>query len=265
MKTNSTLLFLILMLSVSVGAQHPLIGTWQLVRVSGVNAEGDAFAMDTTTIRETKIITPTHYMLMAHDVSGDSLVFNRCYAGKVEVKDNRYIETPLMSSLQIVDHVQADFTWTREGEHFFQRGTITRPDGKKVQVELVFRKVQSKTAYPKHAALGTWNTLSSTVTTHDGKTLTEKLPEVRVMQVITPTHWMGISYRNNKFENAMLGTYTMKGDKIYPVTTHSLLQLDPPKHMELSIRSESDKLKIKGSVVNSAGKRSTWEDICERM
>ncbi|HEY9490134.1 MAG TPA: hypothetical protein VIQ51_17480, partial [Chryseosolibacter sp.] len=53
-------------------AQHPLIGTWEMISVKGLDADGAPFFMDTTLARETKIITPTHYMLIAWDVDKDS-------------------------------------------------------------------------------------------------------------------------------------------------------------------------------------------------
>src|SRR5688572_10258404 len=72
--------------------QHPLIGTWEMISIKGLNASGEYFSDDTTTVREIKIITPTHYMLIAHDVEGDSLVFNRCYAGSIKLDGNKYNE-----------------------------------------------------------------------------------------------------------------------------------------------------------------------------
>jgi hypothetical protein len=264
MKKLISLLLFFFSLTISLHAQHALTGTWQLIKTTGVNADGEKFSLDTTQVREIKIITPTHYMLIAHDVDGDSLTFNRCYAGKVTVTKNQYIETPLMSSLQIVDNVQTDFTWKLEKNHFIQSGTVIRPDGKKVQVELVFSKVTNQKPNPAHPAIGTWNILSSSLTTPDGRKVVEKSPDVQIMEVITPTHWMGISYRKNKFENAMYGTYSLKQNKLYPEMHFSLLKMEKPKQFELTVQAEGDKLKVNGLLVNSFG-TSTWEDICERM
>ena len=54
--------FLVLLfLTGTLAAQkNPLVGTWEMVSVSGINAEGERFHLDNTTNRETKIpkITP---------------------------------------------------------------------------------------------------------------------------------------------------------------------------------------------------------------
>src|SRR4051812_251236 len=103
-------------------SQHPLVGTWQMISLRGTNADGEKFSLDTTNVREIKIITPTHYMLIAHTVDGDSLIFNRSYAGLVKLEGNRYIETPLVSSLPLFDNVKQDFTWKVDGNLFTQAG-----------------------------------------------------------------------------------------------------------------------------------------------
>src|SRR5690606_30405933 len=135
--------------------QHPLIGTWEMISVQGIDADGQPFFLDTTSARETKIITPTHYLLIAWDVDGDSLIFNRTMAGTVAFEGDRYIETPTHASVQIFENVKADFRWKLDGDVFIQSGTIVRPDGKKVVLEaLKFRRVRDAASYPRNAAIG---------------------------------------------------------------------------------------------------------------
>lgn len=256
-----------LLITVTVEAQkNPLIGTWEMVSVSGVNAEGEKFYLDSSTVRERKIITPTHYMLIAHDVVADSLVFNRSYAGTVEIKGNKYAETPLMSSLQIVENLKTEFTWSVDGDTFIQSGHIIRPDGKKVTLEkLVFHRVKTTASFPNNPAIGTLNYLSSTYTNQEGETRVEKAPEIRVMEIITPTHWMGISYKNDKFENAMGGSYRFENGTMYPTIEHSALVMRKPKSLELKVVADKSRVTFKGTAISADGKTSTWEDICERM
>lgn len=128
-----TVIFLILtvyLTGVEVAGQHPLVGTWEMISVKGISADGEPFFFDTTSVRETKIITPTHYMLIAWDVDEDSLMFNRTMAGQVSLDGNKYIEVPTQASVQIFENVQVDFFWKLEGNLFTQSGTIIRPDGK---------------------------------------------------------------------------------------------------------------------------------------
>jgi hypothetical protein len=254
-----------LLSSVSVWSQHPLVGTWELITTKGISVDGDPFMLDTTSVREIKIITPTHYILIAHDVDGDSLVFNRSYAGRVAVQGNRYTEVPLMSSLQIVPDLKTDFRWDLKGNLFIQSGTVTRPDGKQVQIELTFRKVATRNEYPDNPALGTWQILSSTTNLPDGKTLVEKAPEVQVIEIITPSHWMGISTHNGTFENAMGGTYTLKDGKFYPERLYSALPMDDRGQVVLETQRDGDQLVVTGILTTPDGKTYTWKDVAEPM
>lgn len=119
--------FLFLAFSIALGyelyAQHPLEGTWEMVSIKGINADGEKFYLDTTSVRETKIITGTHYMLLARDKEGNRWTFNRCYAGTVKMDGNKYYEYPIMSSLRIFENVTTDFQWKVEKDRFIQTGT----------------------------------------------------------------------------------------------------------------------------------------------
>src|SRR5688572_28962457 len=138
MKKISALLIFFVLTSANLWAQHPLVGTWEMVTIKGIDANGEKFSSDTSTIREIKIITPTHYMLIAEDVDGDSLVFNRCYAGAVKIDGDSYNEIPMVSSVPIFDNVKTDFKWKVVGDRFIQSGTLIRPDGKKVVLDELF-------------------------------------------------------------------------------------------------------------------------------
>jgi hypothetical protein len=211
MKTlTSTLLFLVMSLSCTLAQQsqqqHPLVGTWEMISISGVNADGEKFYLDTTTVRETKIITPTHYMLIATDRENGKWTFNRCYAGTVKMEGPKYYETPLLSSLRIFDNVSSDFHWKIEGDRFTQSGSITRPDGKKVIIhEFIFQKAKNSGAQNRQHETGTWQLAP----THRGQ---------KGLLVITPTHWMAIFKNGDKFNKAMGGTITDSGKDLQAIT-----------------------------------------------
>lgn len=249
-----------------LSAQHPLVGTWEMVSIKGVNADGKAFYMDTTAVRETKIISPTHYMLIARDVKGDSLVFNRSYAGTVRIDGNKYIEVPTQSSLPIFDNVKADFTWKLEGDRFVQSGSFTRPDGKQVKLEaLVFRRVKPMHAYPNNPAIGTWTQLSSSYVNPDGSTFSHTNKTTTRFQIITPSHWMRISHNNNKFEHAIGGTYVMNGGKVYPTIDLASNHSQPEGKIEATEHVDDDRLHVTGVITSANGKKFTWNDIFERV
>ena len=214
-----TIIFLIIsayLTSVQLcAAQHPLVGTWEMVSVKGIDAEGEPFFFDTTAVRETKIITPTHYMLIAWDVEKDSLIFNRTMAGKVRMEGEKYIETPTQASVQIFENVQVDFKWKLEGDIFTQSGTIVRPDKKTVVLEaLIFQRVKDVKPHKKNPGIGTWNQLSGHYTTTDGKTNSSFDESDTRLLIVTPTHWMRMDHKNKEFQGALYGTYTLNGDSV---------------------------------------------------
>ncbi|HTE31906.1 MAG TPA: hypothetical protein VK666_16105 [Chryseolinea sp.] len=253
-----------LLLSMPLLAQHPLVGTWEMVSVTGTNAEGKKFSLDTTQIREVKIITPTHYMLIAQDVRGDSLVFNRCYGGTVTFDGNKYVETPIQASIQIFDNVKTDFTWRVDGDVFTQSGSITRPDGKKIILDaLKFRRVKSTHKYPNNPAVGTWSQVSSTFTQFDGTKGSHTNATATRLQIITPTHWMRVSHMDSKFEGAMGGSYTMEQGKTLPNAEYASTKNSGK--VELTENVEGDKMVVKGKLTSSDGKTMTWDDVFERL
>jgi hypothetical protein len=265
MKLPAYFLVCLLILPGYVLAQHALVGTWELISISGINADGERFFQDTTSVRETKVITPTHYFLIARDVVGDSLVFNRAYAGTVSVTERNYLEKPLLSSMQIVDHVETYFTWKLDDDRFLQSGYIVRPDGKKVIVELLFRKVRTLRSYHRNVAEGTWAYVSGAITTPEGRILTSAAPDVNGLTVVSPTHWMTITYRNNRFESAHGGTYSLRKNKMYPLLHYSSENMAAPLKFEVTLAPEGKTLKMKGVLIDASGRKTTWEETCNQV
>lgn len=251
---------------ISCFSQHPLVGTWEMVSIRGINVDGEAFSIDTTAVRETKIITPTHYMLIAQDVRGDSLIFNRSYAGTIQLSGNRYIEIPTQASVQIFDNIKTDFTWSITGDTFIQSGTFTRPDGKTIVLEsMVFKRAKIAQAYPDNPAIGTWTQLSSTYTNFDGTKASHTNKTTTRFQITTPTHWMRISHQDNKFEHAMGGTYVMKDGVTYPTVTYSSAGFPQVQKIEMKEKTKGDKLTVAGQMVAPDGKVFRWDDVFQRV
>lgn len=262
---NAPLLFILLLTGLHLFAQHPLVGTWEMVSIKGTNAAGEKFYNDTSTIREIKIITPTHYMLIAEDVENGSVVFNRSYAGTMRLDGNKYIEEPTLSSVPIFENVKTDYTWKVEGDKFIQSGTLIRPDGKKVVLkEMVFRKVKTAHAYPKNPTNGAWELVSTAYTNADGNKESYTNQTVTSLQLITPTHWMLISYRDKKFEHAMGGTYIKEENKYYPSLDYASFPKSLWGKIETTERLDGDKLYITGTNQFPDGKKFTWDDVFKR-
>jgi hypothetical protein len=200
MNKVALVLLFCLISSLCTVAQHPLEGTWEMVSISGTNADGEKFYLDTTTVKETKIITATHYILIATDKEKDSWTFNRCYAGTVRMHGDKYYETPLVSSLRIFENVSTDFHWEIKGDRFIQSGSITRPDGKKIILDqFIFRRSKERSTLVSEQHLGTW-----------------KLPSPQEgLLVVTPDHWMTIIKNGDKLVDASGGIFA--GTKDAPV------------------------------------------------
>jgi hypothetical protein len=198
MTRNSLLLFYLFVFSSYLATgQHPLVGTWEMVSIAGVNVDGEKFKLDTTAIRETKIITPTHYILIARDNENGNWKFNRSYAGKTKIDGSKYYEIPLASSEPIYEKVTTDFGWKINGNEFIQSGFITRPDGKTIILDnFVFRR-STVPPVSDQKFVGSWQA------EHSG---------VKSMLIVTPTHWMSIEQQNEKFSKALGGTYNVKGN-----------------------------------------------------
>jgi hypothetical protein len=191
------LLFCFLLLSsYCATGQHQLTGTWEMVSIEGVNVDGEKFKLDTTTIRETKIITPTHYILIARDNENGNWKFNRCYSGQTKVDGSKYYEIPLLSSQPIFENVTTDFDWKIDGNNFIQSGSVTRPDGKTIILDkFVFRRSEIPPVSDQKF-VGSWQAENT---------------GVKSLLIITPTHWMFIEKQDEKFSKALGGVYNVKG------------------------------------------------------
>ena len=244
--------------------QHPLVGTWEMISIKGVNASGEKFSNDTSSIREIKIITPTHYMLMAYDVEGDSLVFNRCYTGSVKFDGPNYHEYPILSSVTIFENVKTDYNWKVDHDKFSQSGTIVRPDGNKIVLEEMLFKKHPATGGP-NPAIGTWKLISSVYTTAEGTTHKDSNENLTAFHIITPTHWMYMSSRNKTFEHAMGGGYTKQSDKFLLTLDYASFPKTLWGKTETTNKVDGDTLTTKGISISQDGKKFTWEDVYERL
>ena len=264
-----TAIFFILTISVTCVealAQHPLVGTWEMISVKGIGADGEPFFFDTTSVRETKIITPTHYMLIAWDVDQDSLIFNRTMAGQVSLDGNKYIEVPTQASVQIFDNVKANFFWKLEGDLFTQSGTIVRPDGKEVVLEeLIFKKVTDITSASEHPAIGTWQQISGDYSTAEGKKTPSFGKSDKGLLLVTPTHWMRMDHRNQKFEGVLYGTYTVDGDNLVNNIVYSSYPFKKSDRFSSMKKVNGKKLQFVSTHMTLEGKPETFHDIFEKV
>jgi hypothetical protein len=265
MKAKIFLIVLIHWTCTHAAAQHPLVGTWEMISVKGVGADKEPFFFDTTSVKETKIITPTHYMLIAWDVEGDSLMFNRTMAGNVRAEKQKYIEIPTQASVEIFENVKVDFSWKLEGDIFTQSGTIVRPDGKPIVLEaLIFRRVVNVPENKNNPAIGSWKQVSGYYTTSDGKKNISFDASDKRFLVVTPSHWMRMDHKNDKFVGVAYGTYRHDRDNISTVLDFSTYPMKKGTKAKFTQQVKGNQIHITSTGVTPQGEPATFHDIFER-
>ena len=266
MKVTIFLVIAVSLTGVEAIAQHPLVGTWEMISVKGIGADGEAFFLDTTSVRETKIITPTHYMLIAWDVDDDSLMFNRTMTGQVRLEGRKYIEVPSHASVQIFENLKVDFAWQLEGDIFTQSGTIVRPDGKTVVLEaLKFRRVTDVPAQEKNPAIGTWSQLTGEYQTGDGQTHAAFGESDQRLLIVTPTHWMRMDLKNKKFDGVLFGTYDVEGDTLSTTMNFATYPFKKGEQSKFVQRVTGGKLEISSTGVTPGGQPGTFHHVLEKV
>lgn len=76
---------------------------------------------------------------------------------------------------------------------------------------------------------------------------------------------MRISHRDNKFESAMAGSYSMTGNKVYPTVDFASFPISADGKAELTQSVKGDKLFVSGILLFNNGKKFTWEDEFQRV
>jgi hypothetical protein len=232
-------------------AQNPLVGTWEI---------------KTDSIRSIKIITPTHWMVFTEAIPGDSSKFVRSQGGTYTLAGDKYIEKITVASWPDYGKEKTDFTFKVSGKQFHQKGTLTTADGTVVPIDEVWQKTSAAQTYPKNPSIGTWNQLSSSYTGADGKKQSHTNATATRFEVITPTHWMRISHRDNKFENAFGGTYTLEGNKVHAHLNFASFPIDQNEKVEITQKVSGDKLYLNGFIMGADGKTTLrFADVFEKV
>jgi hypothetical protein len=231
-------------------AQNPLVGTWE---------------MKTDSTRSIKIITPTHWILFFENLKGDSSRFAGAGGGLYTLAGNKYIEHIDIASWDNYGKERTDYTYKVTGDKFYMKGPLTLADGTVIPIDEVWQKVKSAQAYPKNPAIGTWNQLSSSYTTAEGKKVSHTYVIATCFEVITPTHWMRISHRDNKFEHAMGGPYTLTGNTMHPELAFASFPIDKTMKIAATQRVSDDKRYVHGTITTGKDKAYlTLDDVFQK-
>jgi hypothetical protein len=265
---NVIILFGLLTIGAAAAAQNPLVGTWELVSLKAVDTAKNKVILDQSGVREMKVITPTHYMIISHRVVADTLVFEKAIAGSIKITGPKFVETAMYSSNKDDLKGKTDFTFKIQGDKFIQAGTVTLADGKQIKLEeLVFQRVTSPESYPKNPAIGTWDQLSAGFTFENGTSgFHTRMSAIR-FYIFTPTHYMRLHVRDGNFENAFGGTYVIDGGAVVPAITAASFKIVPDNsknYVEQIV--DGDIMYLKGSTISDQGKETfRWEDVFRRV
>lgn len=142
MKTLITLAFLFFVKVIAADAQD-LLGAWRMISVRGTEPDGRKFQFDDTMVKETKLITANHYIIISQDAKSDSLLLGQSSAGDVKISGQKYQETPTTSILKLTSKAGAVFVWKVDHDLLTMSGTVTLANGQKVTVdELRYRRIK---------------------------------------------------------------------------------------------------------------------------
>lgn len=250
MKTKFFLFVFLFCCALSLSAQNPLVGTWQ---------------MNNNGTRSFKTITPTHFIVFTDSTSGEKTEFIRSHGGTYKLKGDKYVETIDIASWEDYGKEKTDFIVRVEGDKFYQKGTLTASDGTVLAIDEVWQKVKVDRPNTSNQGLGAWEQLSSSYTLPDGTKGADTNANATRFQVISPTHWIRINHRDDVFESAMGGTYTLVGNTVYPNLDFSSLPIDKNLKYEIAQSLKEDKLYQKGIAKDGSGRQVVqFEDIFQK-
>ncbi|KAA3438722.1 hypothetical protein [Rufibacter hautae] len=167
--------------------------------------------------------------------------------GTYTLEGNKYVE-------KLVGDATTAFTMKVEGDKLYQDGHIFLPDGKKVELHEVYRKVKD-TPNTDKSLVGTWNLLSS-YHKFEGKTETDTTAQE--FQLITPTHFMWVERNGGKPRTVALGSYTLSVGRFQPKFIVAPHMMNEKNKVDITAKVEGNKLVLKATMTTEDGKAHEW-------
>ena len=246
--------------------QNSLIGTWKLVSQLSEDENGKPITNDASKVKEYKIITPTHFMWIA-EIKGDTSSYAGGGTYTYSPYTDKYTETVEMTSLPELKKATFDLTMKIEGNKLRQTGWAIL-NGKKYPQDETWERVDMQ-AQKVDQAIGTWQMVSYKATGKDGKSEIVDNTKMKLMRVITPTHWMQIaeSLEGGKptFAYAVGGTHTMQAGKVIVKPEIGTVSYSSKERTELTYQVEGDKIYQTGTHYEADGGKHTFSDVFQRV
>lgn len=246
--------------------QHSLIGTWKLVSQLSEDENGKPVTHQASRVKEYKIITPTHFMWIA-EVKGDTGKYAGGGTYTFSPYDGKYIETVQWTSLPDLKKTTFDLTMKVEGSKLRQTGWATF-NGKKYAQDETWERVVLP-VQKVDEAIGTWQMVSYKSTSENGKQEITDNTKMKLMRVITPTHWMqiGESLQGGKssFAYAVGGTHSLKNGKVIVKSEIGTVPYHSNERTELTYKVEGDKIIQTGTHYEADGSKRSFSDVFQRV
>jgi len=268
MRKLKIILVLLIFSSFQLLAQNEHVGTWKLLSAKYSSSSGETDYLTNEKVKETKIITPTHFMWMIQ--LADSLdkskkvIPNASSAGGgtyIMLADNKYIESLEYASWEDYTKDKTNFTLKIDGDIMLQTGSISYPNGSKLTLEETWRREVLPPKEGKH--VGTWHMISQKVTDPKGKRTKTDMTKLKQVKIITPTHWMfiaeSIENGKKKFRGALGGSYTLNGTKYVEAIENS-----EDSQTDYTLKIKGNKLHMVGSLINPKGEKFIYDEIYVR-
>lgn len=215
---------------------NPLLGNWEFVHATLTASDG-AVSIDSSQMRQSLIITPTHYMIVVHRVDEGQLKFVYSMAGSIQTQHRQHQDTTAFSPE--IFHSTSSLLWELDEEgHLVQRGDINFYGNKTetYSVKALFKKAEHSIAsLVEKPGIGSWN-LSGAMNTFSHELEGDKSSKpAKAIRLFTPSHWMSFSMHEHFMETKTGGVYHTSEIGLFPAFVHGNYHADPNLYHELNI------------------------------
>jgi hypothetical protein len=264
MKAILFILAIFTFLNFQLFAQNTHIGTWKLLTAKYISSSGETDFFNNYTVKETKIITPTHFMWMIQipdSLDESKKNYRLPGAGTYTINGDNYVEVLEYASWEGYARDKTNFTLQIDKNIMVQTGNITYPDGSSLTLEETWQRQNLPPQEGKH--VGTWHMTSQKVTNPKGKTTKTDMATIKQVKIISPTHWMfvaeNIENGNKKFRGAAGGTYSLNGTRYI-----ELLENAEDIQTDYVLQVKGNKLFMQGSLINPQGEKFIYDEVYQR-
>lgn len=268
MRTIKIIIVLLIFSSSQLIAQNNHVGTWKLLSAKYISSSGETDYFTNNKVKETKIITPTHFIWMiqlADSLNTSNKVLPTASSAGggtyMMLGNDKYIEALEYASWENYAKDKTNFTLKIEGDIMVQTGNITYPNGSKLTLEETWQKEELPPLNGKH--VGTWHMTSQKVTNPKGKTTKTDMSKIKQVKIISPTHWMfiaeDIENGKKKFRSALGGSYTLNGTRYVEAIENA-----EDVQTNYTLKIKGNKLHMEGSLTTPEGEKYIYDEIYQR-